>query len=104
MDESSVVATKKPREDCVIFDLSPELSNDTPVEMVRFPMRIRKAVAYAGWKTIGDVRNATEEKLTGIPNLGSDSIQWLHKSLGGRCSTDRRHAGVTRETSAVSHV
>ena len=37
------------------IDLGPELPDDTLVEMVRLPTRIRNAVKFAGLKTIGDL-------------------------------------------------
>ena len=45
-----------------MFDLGPDLPNDTLVEMVRLPTRIRNAVKFAGLKTIGDLRETTDEK------------------------------------------
>jgi len=47
-----------------MFDLPPDLPDDTLVEMVL--TRIRKAIKYAGLKTIGDVRDATDEKFASI--------------------------------------
>ena len=44
-----------------MFDLGPDLPNDTLVEMVRLPTRIRNAVKFAGLKTIGDLRETTDE-------------------------------------------
>jgi hypothetical protein len=41
-------------------DLGPELPDDTLVEMVRLPTRIRNAVKFAGRKTIGDLRETTD--------------------------------------------
>jgi DNA-directed RNA polymerase alpha subunit len=53
-----------------MFDLGPDLPNDTLVEMVRLPTRIRNAVKFAGLKTIGDLRETTDEEFVSIPNLG----------------------------------
>jgi hypothetical protein len=36
-----------------MLDLGPDLPDDTLVEMVRLPTRIRKAAEFAGLKTIG---------------------------------------------------
>ena len=67
-----------------MFDLGPDLPNDTPVEMVRLPTRIRNAVKFAGLKTIGDLRETTDETLASIPNLGPRSVRWLRAQLSER--------------------
>ena len=58
-----------------MFDLGPDLPHDTLVEMVRLPTRIRNAVKFAGLKTIGDLREATDEMFASIPNLGPGSVK-----------------------------
>jgi len=64
-----------------LFDLGPDLPNDTLVEMVRLPNRIRNAVKFAGLKTIGDIRETTDEAFASIPNLGPQSVKWLRAQL-----------------------
>jgi DNA-directed RNA polymerase alpha subunit len=64
-----------------LFDLGPDLPNDTLVEMVRLPARIRNAVKFAGLKTIGDIRETTDEAFASIPNLGPQSVKWLRAQL-----------------------
>jgi DNA-directed RNA polymerase alpha subunit len=64
-----------------LFDLGPDLPNDTLVEMVRLPTRIRNAVKFAGLKTIGDIRETTDEAFASIPNLGPQSVKWLRAQL-----------------------
>lgn len=44
-----------------MFDLESDPPDDTLVEMVRLPTRIRNAVKFAGLKTIGDLRETTDE-------------------------------------------
>ena len=65
-------------------DLGPDLPDDTLVEMVRLPTRIRNAVKFAGLKTIGDLRETTDEALASIPNLGPGSVKWIRAQLGVR--------------------
>ena len=65
-------------------DLGPELPDDTLVEMVRLPTRIRNAVKFAGLKTIGDLRETTDEEFVSIPNLGPGSVTWLRARLSER--------------------
>jgi len=64
-----------------LFDLGPDLPNDTLVEMVRLPTRIKNAVKFAGLKTIGDIRETTDEAFASIPNLGPGSVKWLRAQL-----------------------
>lgn len=64
-----------------MFDLGPELPDDTLIEMVRIPTRIRNAVKLAGLKTIGELRETTDETLASLPDLGRGSVKWLRVRL-----------------------
>ena len=39
---------------------APELPDDTPLNKVRFSSRIRNAISAAGWKTVGEIREASD--------------------------------------------
>jgi len=65
-----------------MFDLGPDLPDETLVEMVRIPTRIRNAINYAGLKTIGDLRDTTDETFNSMPNLGPGSVKWLRARVG----------------------
>ena len=80
-----------------MFDLGPDLPNDTLVEMVRLPTRIRNAVKFAGLKTIGDLRETTDETFASIPNLGPGSVKWLRAQL-----SERRQKRGPNETDGTS--
>jgi len=45
---------------------APELPDDTPIDNVRFSTRIRNAVTAAGWKTVGEIREASDATLLGL--------------------------------------
>jgi DNA-directed RNA polymerase alpha subunit len=64
-----------------MLDLGPDLPDDTLVEMVRLPTRIRNAVKFAGLKTVGEIRETTDESFASIPNLGPGSVKWLRAQL-----------------------
>jgi len=64
-----------------MFDLGPNLPNETLVEMVCLPTRIRNAAKFAGLKTIGDLRETTDKTFASIPNLGPGSVKWLRERL-----------------------
>ena len=61
---------------------APELPDDTPVENVRFATRIRNALNAAGMKTIGEVRETSDDRLLSLPDLGRGSIAYLRETLG----------------------
>jgi len=61
---------------------APELPDDTPLDNVRFSTRIRKAVTAAGWKTVGEIREASDVTLLGLQDLGKGSVAHLRETLG----------------------
>jgi len=61
---------------------APELPDDTPIENVRFSTRIRNAVTAAGWKTVGEIREASDATLLDLPDLGPGSVTSLRETLG----------------------
>ena len=64
------------------MDPTPELPDDTLIANVRFPTRIRNVLAAAGLKTVGDVRETTDETLLSLQDLGSVSVKHLRETLG----------------------
>jgi DNA-directed RNA polymerase alpha subunit len=60
----------------------PELPDDTPIERVRLPARIRKVLDLAGLKTVGDVREISDDTLLGFQDFGKGSVALLRESLG----------------------
>jgi DNA-directed RNA polymerase alpha subunit len=61
---------------------APDLPDDTPIGNVRFSTRIRNAVTAAGWKTVGEVREASDATLLGLQDLGKGSVTHLRETLG----------------------
>ena len=61
---------------------APELSDDTPIENVRFSTRIRNAVTAVGWKTVGEIREASGATPLGLQDLGPGSVTSLRETLG----------------------
>jgi DNA-directed RNA polymerase alpha subunit len=64
------------------FYPAPELPDDTPIDNVRFSTRIRTALAAAGWKTVGEIREASDATLLSLQNLGKGSVAHLRETLG----------------------
>jgi DNA-directed RNA polymerase alpha subunit len=65
-----------------LIDPTPELPDDTPIEDIRFPTRLRNALAAEGLKTVGEVRETADKTLLSFPDLGPDSVTHLRKTLG----------------------
>jgi DNA-directed RNA polymerase alpha subunit len=61
---------------------APELPDDTTLENVRFSTRIRNAITAAGWKTVGEVREASDATLLSLPDVGPGSVAHLRETLG----------------------
>jgi DNA-directed RNA polymerase alpha subunit len=59
---------------------APELPEDTPIENVRFSTRIRNARTAAGWKTVGEIREASDATRKGNCGLAGGpftfTAQW----------------------------
>jgi hypothetical protein len=64
-----------------LVDPTPELPDDTPIDRVRLPTRIRNALAAAGLKTVGEVRETADETLPSFQHR-PDSVTHLRKTLG----------------------
>ena len=61
---------------------APELPDVTLIEHVRFSTRIRNALNAAGMKTIGEVRETSDDTLLSLRDLGPGSVADLRKALG----------------------
>ena len=64
------------------FTPAPELPDDTPIANVRFPAMIKNALSTAEWKTVGEVREASDESLLSLQNFGASSVASLRETLG----------------------
>ena len=61
---------------------TPELPDDTPIERVLFSTRIQNALRAADLKTVGEVREISDETLISLPDFGKGSLSDLRKKLG----------------------
>jgi hypothetical protein len=64
-----------------LIDPTPELPDDTPIENIRFPARLRNMLA-ARRQNIGEVRETDDKTLLSFQDLGPDSVTYLRKTLG----------------------
>ena len=65
-----------------LVDPTPELPDDTPVDRVRFPTRIRNVFVTAGLKTVGEVRETADKTFLSFQDIGPDSVAHLREALG----------------------
>jgi DNA-directed RNA polymerase alpha subunit len=65
-------------------DPTPELPDHTLIADVRFPTRIQNVLAAAGLKTVGDVRETTDETLLSLQDLGSVLVKHLRIARWGQ--------------------
>jgi DNA-directed RNA polymerase alpha subunit len=59
-----------------------ELPDDTPISEVKLPTRIQNALTAAGLKTVGEVREISDENLLSLQDLGKGSVALLRETLG----------------------
>ena len=61
---------------------TPELPDNMPVRDVRFPTQIKSALFAAGLKSVGKVREISDEALLSLPDFGTASVAHLRETLG----------------------
>jgi DNA-directed RNA polymerase alpha subunit len=61
---------------------TPELPDNTPIDHVRLATRIRNALNAAGIKTVGEVRETSDQTLLSMQDLGKTSVSNLRETLG----------------------
>ncbi len=64
------------------LDPTPELPDETPIERVRFPTRIRNVFSAEGQQTVGQVRETSDATLLSFPDLGPSSVAHVRETLG----------------------
>jgi DNA-directed RNA polymerase alpha subunit len=61
---------------------NPELPDNIQIDRVQLPTRIRNALNAAGLRTVGEVREASDEGLLSLQNMGVGSVKCLRDALG----------------------
>ena len=65
-----------------LFGPAPELPDDTLVDQVDLPQRIGRVLQSQGLKTVGEVREISDQVLLSFPDLGKGSVKFLRETLG----------------------
>lgn len=60
-----------------MIDPAPELPDNTLIESVRLPQRIRNLLNSAGLKTVGEVRDKADAEFLSFPSVDKNSLQYL---------------------------
>ena len=76
-----------------MLDPNPELPDDTLIDQLNFSTRIRRALHFAGFKTVGDIRESTDATLLSLPDIGDGSVAFLRTTLGHRSNDGVRVVG-----------
>ena len=61
---------------------TPELPDDTPLERIHLSTRIRNALKFGGFRTVGEVRTASDAELLSFQDLGQGSVNHIRETLG----------------------
>ncbi|MGB6398833.1 MAG: hypothetical protein WBF73_24615 [Bradyrhizobium sp.] len=64
------------------LDPTPGLPDDTLISDVEFPPRIRRVLTAAGLKTVGEVRETSDDVLLSSQDLGRAAVARLRETLG----------------------
>jgi len=62
-----------------MLDPTPELPDDTLISRLQFPTRIQNVLSGG---TVGEVREASDDMLLSLPDLGPGSVTHLRETLG----------------------
>lgn len=65
-----------------MIDPSPELPDDTLIESVELPPKVKDILVTAGLKTVGDIRETPDSEILQIQNLGKSALALLRETLG----------------------
>jgi|SRR5450631_856588 hypothetical protein len=84
-----------------MLDPTPELPDDTPISDVEFPARIRNVLAAAGLKTVGEVREISNDTLLSL-DWGKGSVAHLRETLGLPSIDGVRTVGLEGEEQRVA--
>ena len=59
-----------------------QLSDETSLDQVDLPPRLRNAFASEGIKTVGEVRDLADADLRSLQNLGAASVRHVRRLFG----------------------
>jgi DNA-directed RNA polymerase alpha subunit len=66
----------------VLLEPSSKLPDETSLDEVALPTRIRNVFKYNGLKTVGDVREASDATLRSFQDFGRGSLVYIREAFG----------------------
>jgi DNA-directed RNA polymerase alpha subunit len=84
-----------------MLDSTPEIPDDTPIDRVRFPARIQNVLVAAGLKTVGEVRETSDEALLSFQDFAKGSVAHLRETLGLPSTDGVRPVGLGLKAKAL---
>ena len=81
-----------------MIDPAPELPDDTSIERVELPPKVKDTLVTAGLKTVGDIRETPDSEILQIRNLGKSSLALLRATLGLPSSVGVRCDVIQKQT------
>ncbi|MCK1289045.1 hypothetical protein IVB41_34695 [Bradyrhizobium sp. 44] len=67
-----------------------QFSDETSLDQIDLPPRLRNALKIEGVETVGEVRNMADADLLSFQNLGAASVRHLRQLFGASRSDQRR--------------
>jgi DNA-directed RNA polymerase alpha subunit len=61
---------------------TPDLPDEMPIEKLQFTTRVQRALSVEGVKTVGEIREKSDQELLSFQNLGRRSVAYLRVALG----------------------
>ena len=61
---------------------TPDLPDEMPIEKLQFTTRVKRALSVEGVKTVGEIREKSDQELLSFQNLGRRSVAYLRVALG----------------------
>jgi len=61
---------------------TPDLPDEMPIEKLLFTTRVQRALSVEGVKTVGEIREKSDQELLSFQNLGRRSVAHLRVTLG----------------------
>jgi hypothetical protein len=65
----------------VTIDPTPDLPDGTLITDLNLPTRIRNALERNGFKTVGEVRETSDQNLLSLQDMGWGSVKFLRSAL-----------------------
>jgi DNA-directed RNA polymerase alpha subunit len=66
----------------LLLDPTPDLPDDTEIERIRWPTRIRTVLRNAGIKTVGEIRETSDADILRFQRGGPGVVAFLRSALG----------------------